>query len=285
MLLKVAILIFFLAGSWLGWYLAKKGITADNALKQNQRQVYLTGCITLGAVTLISILMAYGRNSPWVPSFLLLYVGAYFWYVILLICFFCLGLLILMELPGWKDLRRFQQLIIFLAVSFLSICFLLYQGLPITDLVEAPRVLNGIVLQTTPYSCAAATIATLVRKVNPNLNITEKDVVKIAGTSRLGTTTLAEIRAMEELGLAPQYERNLTIKDLVSRRHMAVLHVMEPVAGQRIQHAIALFEIDLAQGNLTVANPLYGKQIKTFEEMKDYWLGEAIFVTVSSNKN
>ncbi len=162
---------------------------------------------------------------------------------------------------------------------------MLYQGLPITDLVESPRVLGGIVLQTTPYSCSAATIATLVRKVNPNLTITEKDVVKIAGTSRLGTTTLAEIRAMEELSLEPQYERNLTIKDLANRRQMAVLHVMEPVAGQRIQHAIALFEIDLAQGNLTVANPLYGKQIKTFEEMKDYWLGEAIFVTVSSNKN
>jgi predicted double-glycine peptidase len=284
MFLIVAILIFFLAGSWLGWGLAKKGVTADNALKHNQRQVYLIGCITLGAVTLISILMAYGRNSPWVPSFLLLYVGAYFWYTILLICFFCTGLLILLELPGRKDRQRLQQLIVFLSVSFLSIYFLLYQSLPITDLVESPRVLDGVVFQTTPYSFAAATIATLVRKVNPNLNTTEKDVVKIAGTSRLGTTTLAEIRAMEELGLAPQYERNLTIKDLANRRQMAVLHVMEPVAGQRIQHAIALFEIDLSKGNLTVANPLYGKQIKTFEEMKDYWIGEAIFVTVASKK-
>ncbi|GBO52792.1 hypothetical protein APA_593 [Pseudanabaena sp. lw0831] len=274
-----------MAGAWLGWCLAKKGVTADNALKQNQRQVYLIGCITLGAVTLISILMSYGRNSPWVPSFLLLYVGAYFWYAILLICFFCSGLLILMELPGWKDRLRLQQLIVFLAVSFLAICFLLYQSLPITDLVEAPRVLDGVVLQTTPYSCSAATIATLVRKVNPNLQTTEKDVVKIAETSRQGTTTLAKIRAMEELGLAPHYERNLTIKDLVSRRQMAVLHVMEPVAGQRIQHAIALFEIDLAKGNLTVSNPLYGKQVKTFEQMKDYWIGEAIFVTVAPNTN
>ncbi|WP_181016109.1 cysteine peptidase family C39 domain-containing protein [Pseudanabaena sp. BC1403] len=273
-----------MAGSWLGWGLAKKGVTADNALKHNQRQVYLIGCITLGAVTLISILLAYGRNSPWIPSFLLLYVGAYFWYTILLICFFCTGLLLLLELTGWKDRQRLQQLTVFLSVSFLSICFLLYQSLPITDLVESPRVLDGVVFQTTPYSCAAATIATLVRKVNPNLNITERDVVKIAGTSRLGTTTLAEIQAMEELGLKPQYERNLTIKDLANRRQMAVLHVMEPVAGQRIQHAIALFEIDFSKGNLTVANPLYGKQIKTFEGMKDYWLGEAIFVTVASKK-
>jgi hypothetical protein len=158
---------------------------------------------------------------------------------------------------------------------------LFYQNLPITDLLESPRTLKGVVLQTTPYSCAAATIATLSRRVNPLAQTTELDVVKLAGTSRQGTNILSEIQAMEQLGLAPQYERNLTISDLVKRRQMAVLHVMEPVSEARIQHAIALLAIDPLKEKITVANPLSGIQEKRFDEMKDYWLEDAIFVTAS----
>jgi len=84
---------------------------------------------------------------------------------------------------------------------------------------------------------------------------------------------------MEQLGLGPDYQRNLTISDLLERRQLAILHVMEPVGGTQIQHAIALLDIDTEAKTLTVANPLYGRQIKRFEEMEDYWLDEAIFVT------
>lgn len=283
MFLVIGLLVAFVAGSWFGWFLAKHGVTADNALQRHQRQVYLIGSVVLGAGTLITVLMISERQSPWFPSFLLLYVGAYFWHFVLFICCFFSGLLLLLEQPGWKQRQRLQQLILFLGVSLSAICFLLYQSLPITDLVEPARISEGVVLQTTSYSCSAATIATLARRVNPALQTTEMDVVKLAGTSRQGTSTLAEIHAMQALGLAPQYERNLTIAELVHRNQMAVLHVMEPVSGTKIQHAIALLEINAAKGTLTVANPLYGKQVKTFDEMKNYWIGEAVFITALPN--
>ncbi len=282
MFLPIAICISFLVGAYFGRYLAQKGLTANNALQQHQKQVYLISCITLGIITLLAILMTSGRNIPWVPVFISLYFGAYAWQGILLICIFCMGLMLLLEIPAWKDRQRLQQLILFLVISISSVMLLIYQNLPITDLIESPRILKGtIVLQTTPYSCAAATIATLSRQFNPALNITELDIVKLAGTSRQGTNILSEIQAMEKLGLAPQYERNLTIADLVKRRQMAVLHVMEPVSGSRIQHAIALLAIDPVKETITVANPLYGIQDKKFSDMKDYWLEDAIFVTAS----
>ncbi|NMF58572.1 cysteine peptidase family C39 domain-containing protein [Pseudanabaena yagii] len=281
MVLPIAICISFLVGAYFGRYFAQKGLTANNALQQHQKQVYLLSCITLGIITLIAILMTSGRNIPWVPAFISLYLGAYAWQGILLICIFCMGLMLLLEIPAWKDRQRLQQLILFLVISISSVLLLIYQNLPITDLIESPRILKGIVLQTTPYSCAAATIATLSRQFNPALDTTELDVVKLAGTSRQGTNILSEIQAMEKLGLAPQYERNLTIADLVKRRQMAVLHVMEPVSGTRIQHAIALLAIDPVKEKITVANPLYGIQDKKFIDMKDYWLEDAIFVTAS----
>jgi hypothetical protein len=281
MFLAIAICIFFLLGSYFGRYFAQKGLTADNVLRHYQKQVYLISSITFGIIILIVVLMTSGRNSPWVPNWILLYVGAYAWQGILLICSFCIGLMLLLEISAWKDRQRLQQLILFLLISISSVFLLLYQNLPITDLLESPRILKGIVLQTTPYSCAAATIATLSRRVNPAAQTTELDVVKLAGTGRQGTNILSEIQAMEQLGLAPQYERNLTIADLVKRGQMAVLHVMEPVSGTRIQHAIALLAIDPEKGQITVANPLSGIQEKSFDEMKDYWLEDAIFVTVS----
>lgn len=276
----IAICVSFFIGSCFGRYLAKKGLTANNALQHYQKQVYLICCITFGIITLIAILMT-GRNSPWIPAFISLYLGAYAWQGILLICIFCVGLMLLLEIPAWKDRQRLQQLILFLVVSISSVLLLLYQNLPITELLESPRILKGIVLQTTPYSCSAATIATLSRQFNPALLTTELDVVKLAGTSRQGTSILSEIQAMEQLSLAPQYERNLTIADLVKRRQMAVLHVMEPVSGTRIQHAIALLAIDPVKEKITVANPLYGIQEKKFSDMKDYWLEDAIFITAS----
>jgi hypothetical protein len=69
----------------------------------------------------------------------------------------------------------------------------------------------------------------------------------------------------------------------VSRQQLAVLHVMEPFNGVKIQHAIGLLAINPQQRTLTVANPLYGLQVKSYDQMPGYWLGEAVFVTREPN--
>ncbi|MGK7874627.1 MAG: hypothetical protein AB4426_15380 [Xenococcaceae cyanobacterium] len=59
----------------------------------------------------------------------------------------------------------------------------------------------------------------------------------------------------------------------------ALLHVRERIAGRVIAHAVALLSVDISEKFLTIANPLSGIQVKTFEQMEGYWLGEAVFVT------
>ncbi len=282
MFLSIIILISFLAGISIGRSLAQQGLTAANALQYHQKQVYVISLLALGIGTLLGIVLSAGRSSPWVPSFMLLYVGAYIWDAILAVCCFCTGLVLSLELAGWKDRQRLQQLILFLLVSVSATLFLIYYQLPITNLVQAARVSEGVVLQTTPYSCAAASIATIAQISQPESPITEEDVVRLAKTSRRGTSTIAEIYAMQALGLSPQYERNLSIQDLINRHQLAVLHVMEPVGATKIAHTIALLSINPVNRTLTVGNPIYGRQIKTFAEMKDYWLNEAVFADGSS---
>lgn len=279
MFLLIITLISFFAGIYIGRILAQRGFTAANALQHHQKQVYVISLLALGIGTLLSIVLVAGRSSPWVPNFLLLYVGSYIWDFILAVCCFCTGLILSLELPAWKDIQRLQQLILFLLVSLSATCFLAYYQLPIGNLVQAAKMSEEVVLQTTPYSCSAASIATIAQLMKPEVPTTELDVVKLAGTSRRGTSTLAEIHAMQVLGLTPQYERNLRIQDLVDRQRLAVLHVMEPVGEIKISHAIALLAIDPVKHTLLLGNPLYGRQVKTFAEMQDYWLKEAIFVS------
>lgn len=285
MFLLIITLISFLAGIFIGRSLAQRGFTAANALQHHQKQVYVMSLLALGIGTLLSILLVAGRSSPWVPDFFLLYVGAYIWDFILAVCCFCTGLILSLELLAWKDRQRLQQLILFLLVSLSATCFLAYYQLPIVNLVEAAKVSDEVVLQTTPYSCSAASIATIAQLMKPDSPITELDVVKLAGTSRRGTSTIAEIHAMRVLGLTPQYERNLNIQTLVNRQQLAVLHVMEPVGETKISHAIALLAIDPAKQTLLLGNPIYGRQVKTFTEMQDYWLKEAVFVSGSLIKD
>ncbi|MEP0871973.1 hypothetical protein NDA01_19335 [Trichocoleus desertorum AS-A10] len=279
MFLLIISLISFLPGIFTGQALARRGFTAANALQHRQKQVYVISLLSLGVGTLLSIVLVAGRSSPWVPNFLLLYVGAYLWDAVLAVCCFCTGLILSLELPGWKDIQRLQQLVLFLVVSLSATCFLAYYQLPIDNLVQAARVSEEVVLQTTPYTCAAASIATIAQIIKPESSITELDVTKLAGTDRTGTSTIAEIYAMQVLGLDPQYERNLSIQDLVNRQQLAVLHVMEPVGESKISHAIALLAIDPVKRTLLLGNPLYGRQVKTFAEMQDYWLKEAVFVS------
>ncbi|CAN1212959.1 hypothetical protein TUMEXPCC7403_22335 [Tumidithrix helvetica PCC 7403] len=47
MFFPIALSIGFIGGAFLGQFLARRGITADNALLQRQKQVYLTGAISL----------------------------------------------------------------------------------------------------------------------------------------------------------------------------------------------------------------------------------------------
>lgn len=280
MLLAVILVLSFPLSVYVGDRLARQGITADNALQHYQQQVYAIGLGLLGLGTLFGVVLKAGRHSPWVPSWLLLYTGAYFWHGVVLGCGMAAGLLLGLEWPGRREPKRLQQLGLFLLMSLGAIAFLFHQGQPITNLITESRMVEGVVLQTTPFSCSAAAIATLHRQVNPQANTTELEVAQLAGTSRQGTNTLGQIRAMEQLGLEPEYRRNVAIADLVNRNQLAILHVIERVEGPRIQHAIALLDVDAVAETLTVANPLYGIQVKSFADMDDYWLREAVFVNV-----
>ncbi len=268
----------FLGVIW-GRHLAIQGVTAANALEKHQRIVYI---ILMAIAALVASLMIVGalKLTRWIPLIVLLYIGEHTSHLMLGLGCFSLGLLVALELPGRHNRQRLSQMAIAVVAMSLPLAVLLYYLLPVTSILGTPLVVEGVVMQTTSITCSAASIATLGRLIGSYPNLSEGDVVEITGTNRFGTSTLAEIRAMQKLGMSPRFEQDLQIEDLIKVGQPAVLHVMEATSGTRIAHAIALFEVNLKQRTLTVGNPLVGRQVKTFEQMTDYWLGEAIFVNV-----
>jgi hypothetical protein len=136
--------------------------------------------------------------------------------------------------------------------------------------------MDGVVMQTTPYSCAPSTIATLVRHVLGDTTVTERSVTVMTRTTRDGTNTLAEIRAMRRLGLEPRFSHRLTADSLLAYGLTALLHVDEPVAGVTGRHAVALLEVNADSGTFTIGNPLRGLQVLRVEDLEGYWIGEAV---------
>ena len=273
------VLAFAVGGIW-GKSLARQGITSDNALKNYQKQlVWLLLAIALGLGLLI-VLDKFNLTPilPKIfPAMLLIYLAGYFHQAIVWAGCFSLGLLIFLELLGSKTRKQVKELVVALGAIAFALSILVFFLQPVE--VAKPKISNGVVMQTTLYTCSPASIATIARYSSPSRQPTEAEVVELAKTNRFGTTTLKELKAMHKLGLNPQYRHNQTLDDLQLLNQPALMHVKEKRRkgkGVRFSHAVAYLGIDPAKELVFVGNPLFGLQAKTFAEMEKYWFGEII---------
>ena len=274
----------FALGGFLGNKLSARGITSDNALEKYQKQlVWLLIAIApaLGILIALDKLHLAPLLPRIFPPILLIYLAGYFnQFIVWLGCFF-LGLLVFLELTAKPPKQKVIQLLIAIGAISFALSVLLFFLQPVRAIVARPKIINGVVMQTTPYTCAPASIATLGRYTKKYPNLTEKEVVELTKTNRFGTTTLSEIRAMAKLNLNPQYRHNLTTDDLVAIGKPALMHVKEKRRrgkGTRFSHAVAYLAIDPTKELILIGNPLYGMQIKTFDDLEEYWFGEVITV-------
>jgi hypothetical protein len=264
----------FLLGAVIGRRLATRGITAVNALEGRQLPALLL-VLVLGLAGLV----AYFRHEfPWLPTVPTLYAEALLVPALRVVVSLSLGLVIWLEWPGRRDPARRRSLVFGTVLLVVCLSIVVRQSLPLTNKLGPSAIVDGVVIQTTAFTCAPASIATLVRAVLGDTTMSERHAVRFAKTTMGGTTTLQEIRAMDALGLSPEFVTGLTVDSLVRRGVPALLHVNEPVAATTIRHAVALLEVDAAAQTVVVGNPLYGRQVRRFADLEGYWLGEAIFV-------
>lgn len=277
-------IVAFAAGGLWGKSLAKKGITSDNALLKHQK--FFIAFIVVIALLFICLIVIDKFNlasllPQIIPSIILIYIAGWYHSIIFVSGFFVLGLLLFIELNGKYNHKKIFQLSVAITLISFTLTVLGYYLKPVDKLLEESKIVYGVVMQTTFYSCAPSAIATLSRYTKKHPQLTEKEAIKYTKTNRFGTTTLREIKAMKQLELNPQYHHNLTIENLFTLNKPALLHVKErnkDNQGVRFSHAVALLAINPQSQLLLIGNPYYGLQIKTVQNMKNYWFGEAITV-------
>ncbi len=282
-IILLLIIIFLSIGAIYGRHLEKKGITAENALEKYQQYliwlIILIGIIVIGLVMLEKFKL-FNVIPSLIPLIIRLYFISYYYYVLLIIGSFSIGLLIGLELKHSKNLSRGIQLFLGLVILTLPLSILVNRMLPIYPLLTQVKIRDNVVLQTTNYTCAPSTIATLTRWFSKN-PLSEKDVAKITKTNRFGTSILREIDALKKLNFNPEFREKLIVNDLIKIKKPALLHVRETASGKTFPHAVALLSIMPTESDKKIfilGNPLNGIHQKTEEEMTSYWTGETIFI-------
>ena len=156
----------FIVGAFGGKLLANRGITAENALENHQKPLIW---IILGIGLIIAFLLIIDNFNlapllPQVfPPIVLLYFAGYFHQILIGFgCFTC-GLILLLELSGKRSPQRIYQLIISLGAIALALSILFIFLRPVDHLLGKAKIIDGVVWQTTSFTCAPSSIATLGR--------------------------------------------------------------------------------------------------------------------------
>jgi hypothetical protein len=278
----LASLVGLLVGVLVGRGLSARGITAQNALEGRQAVAYTV--FFVAAVVGLGIYLKPASLQP--PVVLSLYGEALLVPGMLFLACFGLSLLVVLEWPGRKDAVRRRSLLTGSILLLVCLAVLGFRAVPVTSILGESSILDGVVMQTTSYTCAPASVATIARFVLGDSFATERSMIPLTRTNRWGTTTLRELKAIRALGLGARFSNRLTVDSIIALGLPAVLHVDEPVAtGTTIRHAVALLGVDTAASTVSVGNPLRGLQVVRVDELEDYWSGEAVLVELERGGN
>ncbi|MBI2423442.1 MAG: hypothetical protein HYV27_11495 [Candidatus Hydrogenedentes bacterium] len=137
-------------------------------------------------------------------------------------------------------------------------------------LVDRER--DGLILQSTGDTCAAATCANIARHLG--LPATESEMVALLHTTWLGTSPAQIVYGMRHLGLEAR-KRSIASRDPAELIPPAVLLV--DVGDLPFAHAVAY--VGRQGERYEIWDPSSGRQLRTLGEIQGHWRGAAIEIS------
>lgn len=133
---------------------------------------------------------------------------------------------------------------------------------------------DGVILQSSAVTCAAAAGANAARALG--VELTEAEVAKAMGTTWAGTAPSQVIYGMRRLGFEAR-KVNIRTRDIREVSPPAILLV--EFGTEADGHAVALMGFD---GDAAIIfNPNSGRQVHTPESLKQIWDGRAIEIRLA----
>ncbi len=167
-----------------------------------------------------------------------------------------------------RQSRQFTTALILLNVAFVLLDVRLNSAIASSLREQISK--DGIVLQSSGSSCAAATVANIVRHFGKQ--VTEEEVAEVMGTTNFGTSPGQMRFALRRYGLEFETLNERTV-DLAEVRVPAVLFIDHP-AVRAEGHAVAFFGV--RGDRFEVWDPLVGRVFWTPAMATDVWYGNGI---------
>jgi hypothetical protein len=129
---------------------------------------------------------------------------------------------------------------------------------------------EGYALQTSGYSCAAASMANVARTLG--VPATERQMARLAGTTCTGTSAGQILHALQQVGLQGA-KLTLTPDELRRQQHPCILLVAYADYGPD-SHAVAF--LPTTNRTFRIVDPLTGVQEWSIDRLRHVWLGHTI---------
>jgi hypothetical protein len=139
--------------------------------------------------------------------------------------------------------------------------------------------MKGVILQSHPSSCAAASAANIAKVLG--IEKTEKEMAQLMNTSEMiGANAGQIIHAMGQVGVHCS-KRWVEESDAISISAPAMFFVDNEEIGPE-SHAVAF--MGTHDGKWEIWDPLEGKQRLTLEQLKDFWHGKSLECSVADQE-
>ena len=256
-----------LIGTVQGIDLAKGNISINepDATSKSKFLFFLMWIFRLSLIPLI-FLAAMGDFLWYVPLFMAHYFKE------LVICFYG-GILILLgacslgnAIQDRKGILKSMMLI----TALVSMCIYCQYNVPQSIWTELSEVkTNGIILQSSSYSCVPAACANLMQSFG--IDVTERQLAKAFRTSTSGTHLTTVIYILKEYGLIGS--RNLTDVENMKNLENSIILVDHPETGPN-SHAV--YFMGYERDKFKIIDPMQGKIELGEQEFSKIWHGELV---------
>ena len=273
--LFIFMLLFAVVFLFLGAYYAQKTFLeySDLNLEEGYKKSNMFRGIALFllvAFAIAAILLQNDLLLEKTPLFFQRLSTLYTWGIFASFITFVSGFVLLYSYLREENVKRYMLSLLVLNILFFVLFFRINQ--PISDLITVSASKDNGYMQTTDYSCTAASLATIIHRSGRRTN--EKQIAYLSGLTKFGATSGQLRYTLSVLGLAfsTLHDTDKKLKDI---KPPVLLYIDNAVLGKE-SHAVVYWRHTGTA--CTLWDPLKGKRVIEDKEIEKIWHGNGIQV-------
>ncbi len=170
--------------------------------------------------------------------------------------------------------RRLSILLVVVCGLYFVRCGLWMVRPPVPDL-GATSVRDGVCLQSTPYTCVAASLVTLLRA--HGVDATETEMARLSDTEvGGGATDTRALRALERKLAGRPLEIRYEVMDYERLRHIRMPCLVSTKFGYFVSHMVPVLAAH--EGEVALGDPLTGRRTVPVDEFRNIWHRRGIWL-------